>query len=92
MENNILGIVQAVCTVIAALISAYALIRVNRIDNQDRIRRSLWAFEQYLLATGRCIEEPNKKIWKNTELITYYIKFMRMKNCWKILIQLIVLF
>lgn len=54
-HNYILAIIQSVCTVIAAVVSAYSLIKVNKIDNQDRIRRSLWAFEQYLLSVGKYI-------------------------------------
>lgn len=63
MMNNgdILEILKNLCTVVTASISAFALIKVNKIDNQDRIRRSLWAFEQYLLSVGKCIENPNEK-------------------------------
>lgn len=39
----------------ASVISAYFLIKVNKIDNQDRIRRSLWAVEKYLLSVGKYI-------------------------------------
>lgn len=54
-QSYILVIIQSVCTIIAAIVSAYALIKVNKIDNQDRIRRSLWAFEQYVLSVGKYI-------------------------------------
>lgn len=53
--------------IIAALISAVALIKVNRIDNQDRIRRSLWAMEEFLIASGKCLEKNDKE---NMELYT----------------------
>lgn len=39
-------------TIIAAIVAAAALLRVNRIDNQDRIRRGLWAMEVYLYSSA----------------------------------------
>lgn len=54
-------LVKSAATVLAAAISAVALIKVNRIDNQDRIRRSLWAMEEYMLALGKCIENPKEE-------------------------------
>lgn len=56
-----MNIIQGIATVMAAIISAIALIKVNKIDNQDRIRRSLWAMEEYLLALGKYIENPSKE-------------------------------
>ncbi len=55
------SIIQSLCTVVASFISAYALVKVNKIDNQDKIRRSLWSFEQYLLSVGKCVENPCKQ-------------------------------
>lgn len=52
-------LLKSIATVLAAVISAIALIRVNRIDNQDRIRRSLWAMEEYMLTLGKTIEHPS---------------------------------
>lgn len=69
MTNN-LALIQAVSTIVAAVISAFALIKVNRIDNQDRIRRSLWSFEQYLLSVGKCIGNPSEKNFEE-----YYAKY-----------------
>ena len=46
---NHVELLKSAATVLAAVISAVALIKVNRIDNQDRIRRSLWAMEEYML-------------------------------------------
>lgn len=60
-NSDILEIFKILCTIATAFISAFALIKVNKIDNQDRIRRSLWAFEQYLLSVGKCMENPNEK-------------------------------
>ena len=54
-------LLKSAATVLAAVISAVALIKVNRIDNQDRIRRSLWAMEEYTLALGKCIENPKEE-------------------------------
>ena len=56
-------------TIVAAMISAWALIKVNRIDNQDRIRRSLWVVEEYMIILGKCIENPSKE---NMELYKSY--------------------
>lgn len=60
MEEKIV-VLQSVATIMAAIISATALIKVNRIDNQDRIRRSLWALEEYMAALGKCIQNPSKE-------------------------------
>ena len=54
-------LLKSAATVLAAVISAVALIKVNRIDNQDRIRRSLWDMEEYMLALGKCIENPKEE-------------------------------
>lgn len=50
---------KEITTIIAAFISAVALVKVNRIDNQDRVRRALWAMEQYLIMAGKCLENPS---------------------------------
>ena len=54
-------ICTAMSTVIAAIISAIALIKVNKIDNQDRIRRSLWVMEEYMCRLGKYIASPSKE-------------------------------
>lgn len=54
-------ILKSTATILAAIISAIALVKVNKIDNQDRIRRSLWAMEEYMLALGKCVENPEQK-------------------------------
>lgn len=59
-----LEIFMSIATILAAIISAWALIKVNRIDNQDRIRRALWTMEQYMIVLGKCIENPSEE---NTE-------------------------
>lgn len=59
--SNLVGI-------IAALIGAIALIRVNRIDNQDRIRRALWVMEMYLSSAAAYISvhsEENKATYES---------------------------
>lgn len=45
-------LINVVGTIAAAIIAAVALLRVNRIDNQDRIRRGLWAMEVYLYSAA----------------------------------------
>ena len=52
---------QAIGTVIAAVIAAIALLRVNRIDNQDKIRRGLWSMETYLFLTGNYLADPTNE-------------------------------
>lgn len=47
MNSPVIALISACGTILAAFISAIALLKVNRIDNQDRIRRSLWAVEEY---------------------------------------------
>lgn len=63
---------QAIGTIVAAGIAAIALIRVNRIDNQDKIRRGLWSMETYLFMTGNYIADPtdeNKAKYKSVYFI-----------------------
>lgn len=50
--SNYAPYIQTIGTVIAALISAYALIKVNRANISDKIARSQWAFEMYVSFTG----------------------------------------
>ena len=66
---------KELATIIAALISAVALVKVNRIDNQDRVRRALWAMEQYLAMAGKCLENPNVE---NMELYTSAYMLMNL--------------
>lgn len=68
-DNNLTDMIQIIIgfsgTIISASISAIALIKVNRIDNQDKIRRSLWAFEEYLLMLGKYIKSPTPENLEN---------------------------
>lgn len=48
---------QAVGAIIAAVVSAVALLKVSRIDNQDKIRRALWSMETYFLVLGAYLAE-----------------------------------
>lgn len=73
-------LLKSAATVLAAVISAVALIKVNRIDNQDRIRRSLWAMEEYMLALGKCIENQKRRTGKRTKRVICYVIYMRMKD------------
>ena len=57
--------------IITAFISAWALIKVNKIDNKDRIHRSLWALEEYMFILGKYINSPNDE---NRDL--YHAHFM----------------
>ena len=52
---------QAIGTIIAAVIAAIALLRVNKIDNQDKIRRGLWSMETYLFLTGNYLADPTNE-------------------------------
>ena len=61
MNSPVIALISACGTILAAFISAIALLKVNRIDNQDRIRRSLWAVEEYLKALGKYIANSNDK-------------------------------
>ncbi len=57
--------IQTVGTIIAALISAYALIKVNRANISDKIPRSQWAFEMYVNFTGTyLVSEHNADDYK----------------------------
>lgn len=69
MEN--INFWEMVGSVVAALIAAYALIKVSRIDNQDRIRRGLWSLEEYLKTIGKCIKNPSKENLEEYE--SYYL-------------------
>lgn len=60
-DSPVIALISACGTILAAFISAIALLKVNRIDNQDRIRRSLWAVEEYLLALGKYTANSNDK-------------------------------
>lgn len=70
-----MGYWKEITTIIAAFISAIALVKVNRIDNQDRVRRALWAMEQYLAFTGKCMENPSEG---NMELYTSIYMLMNL--------------
>ncbi|MFR2562022.1 MAG: hypothetical protein ACLS8R_04510 [Anaeromassilibacillus sp.] len=69
IDNNLTDMLRIIIsssgTIISAFISAVALIKVNRIDNQDKIRRSLWAFEEYLLMLGKYIKSPTPENLEN---------------------------
>lgn len=58
---------EIIVPIITAIIAGLALVKVNRIDNQDKIRRALWAMEQYLFLAGKCLENPNEE---NIEMYT----------------------
>lgn len=64
-------IISNICTVfttiIVAIISAVALFKSSKIDNQDRINRSLWVMEEYMCRLGKYIALPsdlNKEIYE----------------------------
>ena len=67
--------IQMAGTIFAALISAYALIKVNRANISDKISRAQWAFEMYVnfigtyLASEHDIEDYKK--YKGFYLLFY---------------------
>ena len=71
MDSFIIALISACGTIFSAFISAVALLKVNRIDNQDRIRRSLWAVEAYLLALGKYITNDSDTNFE--EYRAYYL-------------------
>lgn len=73
----ILTIIQLVCTILPSIIAAVALVKVNKIDNQDKIRRSLWAFEEYMIVLGKVIKNPNITNLENYKAC-YYLNSLYM--------------
>lgn len=74
---------QAIGTIIAAVIAAIALLRVNKIDNQDKIRRGLWSMETYLFLTGNYLANPtneNRAKYKSCYLVCAFYMPESLRN------------
>lgn len=71
--SSISTISGAMATVIAALIAAYCAIRISKIDNRDRIFRSVWAFEQYIM--GLSLYAENQTVENKANYSSVYSLF-----------------